>query len=146
MAHLTNYTFGKLCRTLDIKKEINLELFLEYVYNDRRIFFILNKLQIKYLFNFRNLIEDESKYFVEYYQVVEEREDTQTYVYERAGRLKYHLDGSCSRIKSDFRDFIIPNEIQQLGNVAIVEYREWFKQNAFKERFEKESAILYPKG
>jgi hypothetical protein len=43
MAYITNYTRKKLCRTLGIKKEINLNLFLEHIYNNPQAFYFSTK-------------------------------------------------------------------------------------------------------
>ncbi|MGO4912498.1 hypothetical protein [Leeuwenhoekiella sp. W20_SRS_FM14] len=135
MAHLTNYTFSKLCKKLEINRDIDLDLFVEYVYEDPQIYYILNKFEIKYLFNYRTLLEDEDKFYAEYYQEVPERVDTQTYVFERAGKLKYHLNNSCAFINKDFIDFNIPPEIQELGNEVVTEFREWFKSKGYAEEY-----------
>ena len=45
MAFVTNYTFSKLCKTLDIKKEIDLQTFKDHIYNDANLFYIFNKLE-----------------------------------------------------------------------------------------------------
>ena len=138
MAHLTNYTYYKLCKTLDINLDIVLEVFLEYIYDDIEIFFIFNKFELKYLFNYRNILKDEIDFSHKFYNEIPERKDTQTFVFEKAGKSKYHLSNKCSLIKKDFLDFHIPPEIQNLGNEVIEEYRLWFKYNFFSERFIKD--------
>ena len=62
MAHLTNYTYSKLCRKLDINQEIDLDLFLKEVYNNPKIYIIFNKLEINYLFVYKQLLDDPEKF------------------------------------------------------------------------------------
>ena len=38
MAHLTNYTFSRLCRKLNVNQDINLDLFLKEVFNNQDVF------------------------------------------------------------------------------------------------------------
>lgn len=135
MAFMTNYTYGKLCRTVNLNTEVNLELFLAEVFDDKVIFHILNKLEREYLFKFKNILEDEEKYLAQYFVEVEEREDTETYVFEQGGKAKYHLFEECNSLSKDFLDFPIPDEIQKLGSDAVAEYRDWFKSNNFREKF-----------
>lgn len=135
MAYLTQYTYAKLCKTLDIREEIDLEIFKEFVYDNPRLFSIFNRLERKYLFNYRQILEDAEGYLIKYYQEVPERQDTQTYVFERAGKLKYHKTLSCRLLSKDFVDFYIPPEIRALGDEVIKEYRDWFKQNNFADLY-----------
>ena len=108
MAHLTNYTYSKLCRKLDINQEIDLDLFLKEVYNNPKIYSIFNKLEINYLFVYKQLLDDPEKFQKIYYQEVPERQDTKRMVFEKAGKLKYHLDNKCQLINNNFIDFNIP--------------------------------------
>ena len=50
MAYLTKYNLSKLCQKLEVKEEISMELFIEHIYNDKEIYYILNKREIEYLF------------------------------------------------------------------------------------------------
>lgn len=102
MAYLTNFTFSKLCKSLPINLEIVLEVFLEYIYDDIEIFFIFNKFELKYLFNYKNILENEEKFSEKFYEQIPEQEDTKTYVFERVGKSKYHLTNTCSLIKKIF--------------------------------------------
>lgn len=142
MVHLTNYTFSKLCKKLEINRDIDLDFFLEYVYDDLQVYYMLNKFDIKYLFNYRTLLEDEDRYLAEYYEEVPEREDTQSYVFERGGKLKYHLDNNCKFLKKDFVDFNIPSDIQNLGHEVVKEYRDWFRSMGYADDYNND--ILDP--
>ncbi|GAA4327294.1 hypothetical protein GCM10023115_24820 [Pontixanthobacter gangjinensis] len=135
MAHLTNYTYSRLCRKLEIKQEVDLQLFLDFVYNDPQVYYILNKFEVNYLFNYKALLEDEDRFYAEYYQEVPERIDSKTYVFESGGKLKYHLTNECRLITKDFIDFNIPPEIRELGEEVVEEYRDWFKEKGFADQY-----------
>lgn len=135
MAFLTKYTFSKLCKKVRINREIDVNFFVEHVYNDPQIHYILNKSEVRYLFKYRAILEDEDNFYTEYYQEVPERVDTGSYVFEQAGKLKYHLNDNCQFIKKDFIDFNIPLEIRTLGKKAIDEFRNWFKDKNFAEQY-----------
>lgn len=135
MAYLTNYTYSRLCKKLDPNLELDLDKFLEFVYNDKFIFFIFNRIEIKYLFNYKNILENEDKFYAEYYQKISERKDTHNYVFETGGKLNYHLFSDCSFIHKDFVDFHIPPEIKDLGEDVVEKYRYWFKEKRYAELF-----------
>lgn len=109
-------------------------MFLKHIYNDKEIYFILNRMEIEYLFKYKMMLEDEKKFFVEFYNEVPEREDTKTFVFNKGGKTKYHLTSECKLLKKDYLDFNIPSEIQDLGDNAISEYRNWFRTNNYGER------------
>lgn len=135
MANVTKYTFNKLCRKAEVNKEISLEMFLEHIYDDEHIYFILNKQEIKFLFNYKNILEDEERYIFEFYQYVPERLDQFNYVFETTRKMKYHLFNECPYLASDYVDFRIPDEIKELGEETIVYYRNWFKVQGYAEQF-----------
>ena len=134
MAFLTKYNFSKLCQSLEINLTIDLDLFVEHIYNDKEIFFILNKMEIEYLFKYKMLLDNEVKFLAKYYIEVPEKEDTKKLVFDKGGKTKYHLNHDCKFLKNDYLDFHIPNEIQELGSNAIHEYRLWFKANRYAEK------------
>ncbi len=135
MAYLTKYNLSKLCQKLQTKDEISLDMFLEHIYEDKEISYILNKREIEYLFVYKMLLDDENKFILEYYNEVPEKEDTKNMVFSKGGKMKYHLSNSCSLLKKDFLDFNIPEDIKSIGDDAVEEYREWFKSNNFAEKF-----------
>ena len=135
MAHITNYTFGKLCRKLNVNQEIDLVLFLNDVFNDPKIFSIFNKFEIKYLFVYKQILEDLDKFQKTYYQEVPEREDSQRMVFEKGGKLKYHLDSQCNLLNNNFIDFNIPPEITDIGDNVVQEYRDWFKAKGYADEY-----------
>lgn len=135
MAYLTNYTFSKLCREIDIDIEINQAVFLNFIYEDVELYRILNQTEIRYLLKFVLLLRDENEFKLKYYQIVPKKQDNKIYVFEKAGFLKYHLSKECPLLTKDFKDFYIPEDIRNIGDDAISHYRSWFKQNDFAIRF-----------
>ena len=135
MAYLTNYTFSKLSRKLEVKQEIDLELFLNKVYNDPKIFRLFNKFEIRYLFVYKQLLESLETFQKTYYLFVPEREDTKKLVFEKGGKLKYHLNKECRLINNNFIDFTIPIEITEKGDIIVQEYRDWFKSKGYAEDY-----------
>jgi hypothetical protein len=87
MAYITNHNFKKLCQTLDIKEEINMNLFLEHIYNNPKVFYFFNKVDLKYLFNTKNILQNEVNYKINHLQIVPSKKDSKTFVFERAGNL-----------------------------------------------------------
>ena len=126
MAHLTKYNFSKLCRSVNIKDEVDRDTFLEHCYDDPDIYNMLNKLEIEYLFKYRNILKDEKNFYAEYYSVIPEKKDSKEFVFDIGGKTKYHLTSACKLINKDYLDFNIPEEIRELGDDAIDEYRNWF--------------------
>lgn len=134
MAFLTKHNLGRLSQKIHINVTITLEMFVEHIYTDPEVFYMLNKREIEYLFIYKMLITDEAMFIAEYYNDVPEKIDTKTMVFNKGGKMKYHLDNDCSFLLKDYTDFRIPDEIQTLGNNVVDEYREWFKQKNYAER------------
>ncbi|TRX01348.1 hypothetical protein [Flavobacterium gawalongense] len=147
MAFVTNYTYKKLCSTLNIKDEITMDLFLQHIYNNPKVFYFFNKLEIRYLFNVKNILQNENEYGVKHFQKIPAKQDTYSYVFENLGKLSFHLYSDCELLKKDFINFNIPQEIKELGSDSVSAYREWFKENNFKTRFENgeidQTAIIF---
>ncbi len=135
MALLTNYTYGKLCSSIEIDFSIDEKQFINTVYPNSDLYYILNSREISYLFKYANILDDEKKFITEYFDFVPEKIDHKIFVNEKAGKLSYHLGRGCEYLKKDFKDFYIPKDIKALGDGVIVEYRDWFKQNEFYSRY-----------
>lgn len=143
MPYLTKYTFSKLCGKIHIKEDIDLDFFLDNIYDDASLYFIFNKQEIKFLFKYKSILDDEINFIAEYYKEVPPREDHKNYVFEKAGKLKYHLYDTCKMINSDFIDFPIPQEIKDLGDDAIDEFRNWFKNKGYAEKYYEHTLDKY---
>lgn len=132
MAFITNYTLSKLARSLEIKEIITEEIFISHIYEDQRLFSFFTKWELKYLFNYKKLLENEKSHLV-YFQQVPKTLDTYTYATESDSKLKYHLSVNCKLLIKDFRGFIIPPEVKEAK--LITEFREWFKENNFEVKY-----------
>lgn len=135
MAYITNYTYSKLCAQIQINSDINLETFTKFIYDDTRIFYLLNKMEVRYLFTFRNLLADCDEFIATHYKHVPQRIDNHEFVFESIGKLKYHLSLNCPSIKNDFINFHIPVEIKELGGDAVSDYRKWFVSGRYAEAY-----------
>jgi acetone carboxylase gamma subunit len=138
MAYMTEFSFQKLISEVDIKVKITKELFLKEIYPDGQLYDILNDVERKYLFKYAMLLKDEEAFVTNYYKYVPEEPDTEQLVFSEGGKIKYHIDSECEMLRKDFKDFYIPEEIRNLGSDAVCEFRNWFKQNGFKEKLENE--------
>ena len=134
MAIVTNYTLSKLAQSLDMKEDMTEELFVEHIYNDKRLYQFFNRWELKYLFNYKKLLENNN---LDYYMEVPTSKDTGAYVFQEESHLKYHLFGDCNYLKRDFRGYSIPPEVREKNLVS--EYRNWFVSNKFKDKFEENS-------
>lgn len=135
MAYITNFTYSKLCRNLNITTEIDLQTFIYHIYDDASLFYFFNKLELKYLFNYKNILENEEEYLVQYYQHVPKRIDTKSFVFEKPRKLKYHLSNKCECMNHDYVDFHIPQDIRDLGEDVVEEYRNWFKGKGYAHEY-----------
>lgn len=140
MAYLTSYNYGKLCQELKLDDElqITLEVFLENIYNDKDFFYILNKLQLEYLFKYRMLLADTETFILKYYKHIPEEKDNKVWVFSKGGKIKYHLSLDCKTLGNDFIDFRIPDDIRNKGDEAIDEYRIWFTSQGYAQQFKNQ--------
>jgi hypothetical protein len=135
MAYMREASFKKLITKLDIKVEITEELFKKEIYPDGQLYYILNELERKDLFNYAMLLKDEERFVADYYKYVPDEPDTEKLVFSEGGKTKFHLDNDCTLLNQDFLDFLIPEEIQKLGSSAVKEFRGWFKSRFSKEKY-----------
>jgi hypothetical protein len=132
MAFITNYTLSKLAKSLVTSDKITEEIFISHIYQDSRLFSFFTTWELKYLFNYKKLLENEKEH-LEYYQKVPETKDTYTYATENDSKLKFHLLESCKFLIKDFRGFIIPPEVKEANLIS--QFRLWFKENNFAEKY-----------
>lgn len=140
MAYLTSYNYGKLCQELKLDDElqITLEVFLEYIYDDKDFFYILNKFQLDYLFKYKMLLADTETFILKYYKHIPEEKDNKIWVFSKGGKIKYHLSLDCKTLGNDYIDFRIPDDIRKLGDIAINEYRDWFNNQGYVQLLENQ--------
>lgn len=133
MAFVTEYTFGSLANTFELRDGIDYitkDFFVEQIYPDSRLFSIFNQYNLKKLYTYKFLLENHKE--LEAYDFVETRKDTRKYVFDRGGKMKYHLFEDCDTINSSYKDYIIPEEVRERNLVD--EFRSWFEFNKFKEK------------
>ncbi|GGG51816.1 hypothetical protein [Bizionia arctica] len=135
MAYLTKHTYSKLSRKIDLKTKVSQQLFMKHILNDQKLYYIFNSVELKYLFNFKLLFENNKEQMEHYLSYVPKQKDEKKYVFETKRKLKYHLSSACSFLKKDFLNFNIPQEIRDLGDVAIEDYRSWFKKEGYAEQY-----------
>tara|TARA_R110001606_G_scaffold364204_1_gene518556 strand:+ start:8283 stop:9227 length:945 start_codon:yes stop_codon:yes gene_type:complete len=135
MAYITNYTLSKLSKSLETTEKITEDIFVKHIYKDRRLHSFFTTWELKYLFNFKRILQDEKAHLKYFVQVPEER-DTGTYVNEKSSKLKFHLDINCEFLVKNFTGFVIPPEVKQAS--LIPEFRRWFKANDFEDKLENQ--------
>jgi hypothetical protein len=131
MAIITKHTLSKLCSDLDLDFKASASDFQTTVFNDSQVFYLLNSKQNVYLFTYASILKDIDGFKADYFQYVPEKEDKFLYVKEKLGKYKYHLSSECPMLLNDFKDFIIPKAIRDLGVDEINEFRRWFEQKQF---------------
>ncbi|EGV43586.1 hypothetical protein BZARG_2641 [Bizionia argentinensis JUB59] len=137
MAYLTKHTYSKLSREIDLKTKVSQEVFQQHILKDYKLYLIFNSVELKYLFNFKLLFENDKEQMKRYLKYVPAQKDTKKYVFEIKGKLKYHLSSDCWHLNKDFLNYNIPQEIRDLGDAAIEDYRRWFKAEGFAEQYLK---------
>jgi hypothetical protein len=77
----------------------------------------------------QELLKNPEKYFTEVYNPIKIK-DSFKYVYPEH-QPSYHKNSDCPKLQSNFQNFELPEEIKLRGMVTIIEFRKWFKENAF---------------
>lgn len=137
MAYVTNYTLKQITGQLEFSAKIYKEiLFREKVLDDWELLKIFNRFQQIELLKIAILYKDsiDGRIF-DYFKIVPPREDTKIFVFDKGGKLKYHLFDNCAQMNKDFNDFYIPVEIRKLGDVEITKFRKWFEDNNFDFKY-----------
>jgi len=142
MAVVTKYTFGKLCSDLDIDLTVGEKDFRDVVYSDDQVYYMFNSRENRYLFVYASILGDAEGFRTNYYKFVPDKEDGHIYVNEKGGKAHYHLYEGCPMLLRDFEDFYIPNDIRNMNDGAIQEYRDWFRSMNFAHRFEQGQITL----
>lgn len=139
MAILTNATFNKLVNSSskNLKKEVKIDylFFIGNIYNNKMLPFVFNKYEKEKLFTAKCLLEDEKRFIIEHYNKLSIRKDELKYVFSRGGKYKYHIYDDCETVSNIFVDFIIPEEIRDLGETYVLEFRLWFEQMKFRDKY-----------
>lgn len=139
MAILTNATFKKLVNksSQNLRSEVNIDytFFLENIYNHKILPFVFNKREKHMLFTTKCLLEDEKEFIFSYYNKLAIKKDEMRLVFSRGGKHKYHLYNDCEALSNIFVDFEIPQDITDLGEAVVSDFRLWFEKMEFKDRY-----------
>lgn len=119
MAFITQANANKIIYDSDLKG-IDSE---GQVYKMKIYFF--SRYEVNALLAIQELLEDPEKYFSIIYKPYKPK-DTFNFVYE-GSKPGYHDYSCCPMLNSDYQNFPIPEEIKEKGEMAVIEFREWFK-------------------
>ncbi|KEQ11218.1 hypothetical protein [Endozoicomonas numazuensis] len=123
MPFITQYNCGKILRSVDYQK-IDPKHFNQLY---KQNIWILSYKEQAWLASAKLLFDDPSAFLKEAY-VKNSPIDTKKFVYE-GNNPAYHEDKNCDRIKSNYNNFEIPQEIIHKGDREIERFRKWFKSN-----------------
>jgi hypothetical protein len=122
MAYITVANSKKMIRKLDA---VTLDAIAEEIYS-RDIYFFSTRERAN-LKGIRELFRDPEKFGMEYYKPIVVT-DSLKYVFAEK-QPAYHKDDTCGRLRSDFRNYEVPLEIQEMGAAEVEKFRKWFKEN-----------------
>lgn len=71
---------------------------------------------------------------------IEKRKSSRNYAF-KVGPPKYHKDGGCDFLKSDFSNYLVPPEIKVLGDEKVREFQEFCE--AHKKEFQDKEPDLF---
>lgn len=122
MAYLT------ISNSIQILKQIDEKQFQhqEGTIYKKPIFFF-GEYEKNILLGLQELWKDPENFIANYYNPIKV-EDKLKYVFEGT-HPAYHLDASCPRLNSNFKNFEIPQEIKNKGASEVLKFRKWFKAN-----------------
>lgn len=123
VVYLTKYSFLYLCRCqieVEVKKEELYNIFKKYIIDDYGVYKIFNSSEIK---NFiaqlsflkeDEMVEEDVVIILKQYNRITERKDSYTHIYDKGGKIKYHLYQDCIAMKEKYVDFRVPSEFHTL--------------------------------
>lgn len=88
--------------------------------------YFLNKKDIERLHKQREFLRDPENLYKIYKKRT--KTDSKKYIYEGM-QPAYHEISDCEYIRSNFKNYEIPDEIKERGDFEIEKFRKWFKQN-----------------
>lgn len=139
MAFVTNSTFNlltsKIGQLISVDFDDSLDFYTNNIFSDKRTYFLFNKLELSKLFTAKSILEDEKKFINIYFSELNIREDNKLFVFSKGGKYKFHLYEDCESLNKDYVDFRVPEEIRDTGDDAINNFRNWFVQNNFKDKY-----------
>ena len=123
MAYITSYNTHKIV-TRNNFKNVNLT---GQVYRFK--IYMFSKYEENCLLAVQELMKNPENYFKQIYDPMVVY-DSKKYVYKE-NQPAYHTDESCERLHSDFRNFELPQEIINRGDLEIERFRKWFLENQY---------------
>lgn len=165
MAYITKSTFSLLMDSVEDvnneskNKKIPKEIFLEHIYNNELLYSLLTQFQIDKLYKSKIFLSsDENVNLGEIFKfkclkTIPDPRNTVFYKGKEGGT--YHLYKDCETLNSNYVDFFIPQEIQDLDklfpeSIAVDIFRNWFEGVVYeqienKAEIDKEFAERYDK-
>ena len=135
--YITEANFRRIIRRIETPKdfEFNDDLLWEFP-NVRKFDLTNNGSLLNYIFSYKEKKELQAfKAFCkgeikisEFYKEIEEPKDTYQYIYPEK-RPAYHSDKNCPALKSNFKPYVIPREIQDQGKEKVEEFRQYWRDN-----------------
>jgi hypothetical protein len=123
MAYITSYNTYKIV-TRNNFKNVNLS---GQVYKFK--LYMFNKYEENYLLAIQELMKNPEYYFKQIYDPIVVY-DSKKYIFKEH-QPAYHIDMTCKRLHSDFRNFELPQEIIARGDLEIERFRKWFMENQY---------------
>lgn len=135
--YITEANFRRIIRRIETPKDFkfNDDLLWEFPNGEKfnltkhgnflNDFFSYN--EKKELLTFKAACKGEIK-ISEFYKEIEEPKDTYRYIYPEK-RPAYHSDRNCPALKSNFKPYVIPREIQDQGKEKVEEFRQYWRDN-----------------
>jgi len=119
LVYVTNSNLKRTLFKLD-KTDVDVE---GEIYKSKISF--LNKLEKKSLLIYKHFFEFPQDFFENYYKAIVSS-DSKKFVFEE-GKPAFHSTLECERIKSDFSNYEIPENLKKTDRS--IEYRDWFLAN-----------------
>lgn len=119
MSYITTANSKKIIKKIDFNAvDFSGEVYLKPIY-------FFNKYEEKSLLAIKEMLEDPTNFFVNYYDFLKE-DDIEKFVFENAAPA-YHKYYECPNLHADFKNYLIPKEILERGQEEVEKYRVWFK-------------------
>lgn len=141
MAFITKSVFNRLQNSkVTMYSNVSIELFQE-IERNFRVSQVLTDLDYNKLNNYVQINSNSfSNGYVGNYLLP--RMDTYSYVFENPTAYKYHLFDDCPYLSSDFFNYIVPDDVKNLGSNIVEEFRKWFLENGFDKIIADEKEIV----
>jgi hypothetical protein len=89
----------------------------------KRTIYFFSKYEEKTLLALKSLIENPEDYLNKIYVPFEEIRGDDRFIFVNKKSPSYHLESTCDRLKSNYKNYWIPDQIYELGNESQTEFR-----------------------